>query len=579
MAINRLRARSWPGRRRTCRPCRCRRGCRSRACRPPLGVADVDPRAEARERGGAGHDDAPGEGEAVVARGARDRDAVRLAVAAGGAERVGEAHVDELHRRAGQVVDRDRVGAAAGERVDLLEVAQLERDAVGVAREPHAPAGRLHAERLGRVGAAEEQRVAARAAVDAVAPVAGRPAEAVEVAAEPGHVVAAAAGDVVELGAAEQHVVAGPAAHDVGAVAAVERERHPGRRRAEDVVAAAAFDGQLIRRLGALELHERRAEHGHAAERADRDLLVLVGAANGRPVARAVAGAQVDVDLEHVGRGEVVDGHAGRAVEPAGAHDVDPVELERLGVARQPCPVAGGRRAEPLAGAAVGERVEALAQVHADAVEAAAVDVEVDRAVVAEVDVHTPGTRAQPDGVVIGAAGDEQGPLLDPDGRRALDEVALAVARLRAAQVAADLLGERAGQLGVGEIGDQEQPLVERHRSAEQPLARRRIREQAVAQRLGGDAGDLELDRVDLVVAARQVVEREHRLLLEATRGCRPRSRAARPRRRDRRRTPASARTSSCRGRRRRRRRRGAASRAASRRPARRSARPHARTP
>ena len=145
-----------------------------------------------------------GDRERVVAVGAGDRDAVRLTVAAREAESRGEADVDERDRRAAEVADRERVGAAARERVDLLEVGQLHRDVPDVAREAHAPADRRHVERLGGVLSEEEQRVAARAAVDVVAAVARRPAEAVEVAAEAGDVVALAALDVVEVGAADR---------------------------------------------------------------------------------------------------------------------------------------------------------------------------------------------------------------------------------------------------------------------------------------------------------------------------------------------------------------------------------------
>jgi hypothetical protein len=57
---------------------------------------------------------------------------------------------------------------------------------------------------------------------------------------------------------------------------------------------------------------------------------------------------------------------------------------------------------------------------------------------------------------------------------------------------------------------------VERHRAAEQPLLRDRVGEQAVAQRPRGDVRDLELDRVGVGVARRQVVEGQNRLLEEA---------------------------------------------------------------
>ena len=48
--------------------------------------------------------------------------AIGLTVAGGRAEAGREAHVDEVDRGAGEVADRERVLATAGEGVDLLEL-------------------------------------------------------------------------------------------------------------------------------------------------------------------------------------------------------------------------------------------------------------------------------------------------------------------------------------------------------------------------------------------------------------------------------------------------------------------------
>ena len=191
----------------------------------------------------------------------------------------------------------------------------------------------------------------------------------------------------------------------------------------------------------------------------------------------------------------------------------------RPAIARQPHLLPGGGRVESLVGvrAFEGNRVDPVAQLDADTVEALAFDVEVDGAVSAEVDLEPAEAVAQCHRLVVRAAGHDQRPPLDADRRRPFDELALAVVRLGAPQVAADPLGERAGELRVGELGDQQQAPAQRHGPAEQLIARRLVGEQPVAQRLRGHAGDLELDRVHLVVLARQVVEREHRLLPEAT--------------------------------------------------------------
>ncbi len=366
-----------------------------------------------------------------------------------------------------EVADGERVGAAAGQRVDLLEVLEVHDDAPDVAGEAHPPPVGGHRERLGVVAAEEEQRVAARPAVDRVAAVAGRPAEAVEVAAQGGHVVAAPALDVVEVVAADQQVVARAAEQDVGAVAAVERHPHRGGRGAQDVVAGAAAHGQPVARLRAVDRHERRSEHGHgAAEREDGGLVVVARAGDGDAVGAAVAGAEVEPDLLDEDVGEVADLDGVGAAAEIGADALERVQprLERL---------------------------------------------------VAELDLDAVAVRLDLDAVVAGAALDQQRAVLDPHRRGPLDELALAVARAGALQVAADPLREIAGEPGVLERGDEQQAAVERHGAAEQPLLRVGVGEQAVAQRLRGDAGDLEQDRVDLAVAPAQVVEREHGLLQE----------------------------------------------------------------
>jgi hypothetical protein len=154
---------------------------------------------------------------------------------------------------------------------------------------------------------------------------------------------------------------------------------------------------------------------------------------------------------------------------------------------------------------------------HADAVEPVAGDLEIERAVVAEVDLE-PVAGAESERVGVGRSGHDERPVLEPGaaGRRGFHELALAVLRHGPARVPADPLGEGGRQPGVGAVGDEQQVAVERHGAAEPALAGDRVGEQAVAQRLGCDVGDVELDRVRVRIGRGQAVEREHGLLQEA---------------------------------------------------------------
>ena len=160
--------------------------------------------------------------------------------------------------------------------------------------------------------------------------------------------------------------------------------------------------------------------------------------------------------------------------------------------------------------ALVDQLVDALAEVDLHAVVAAPAGLEVDDSVVPEVDLAF----VQGEDVVAGRAGDAQRALLDPGAAVGghVDELALAVGRLRALEVAADALGEVAGELRVLERGDEQQVPVERHRAAEQALARLLVVGEALLEGLGADAGHLEQDAVDRAVG----VEGQHGLLEEA---------------------------------------------------------------
>ena len=96
-----------------------------------------------------------------------------------------------------------------------LDVVEVHGDVADVAGQPRPAAIGRDVDVLVDVGAVEQERVVARAAVDRVAAIARIPDEGVVAAAERGHVIAAAADD---------EVVAGAAGDGVVAVAAIERE-------------------------------------------------------------------------------------------------------------------------------------------------------------------------------------------------------------------------------------------------------------------------------------------------------------------------------------------------------------------
>ena len=167
---------------------------------------------------------AAGDGDGVVAGRAVDDHGVRRAVALAAARRRRQVEVDLLDVGAGEVVDRDGVGAAQGVELDVLDAVEVHGDVADVAEQPHPRAIGRDVDVLGDVGAVEHQRVGAGLALDGVAAVARVPDERVVAGAEQGHVVAAAAVDDVVAVAAEQRVVALAADDGVVAGAAVDGE-------------------------------------------------------------------------------------------------------------------------------------------------------------------------------------------------------------------------------------------------------------------------------------------------------------------------------------------------------------------
>ena len=136
--------------------------------------------------------------------GAVDDHAVGLAVAARRRWPRGRRNLADI--RAGQVVDRDGVGAAERVEVDLLDAVGVHRDVADVAEEPQPGAVGGQVDVLVDVRAVEEHRVVAVLALDDVAAVARIPGERVVAGAEEGDVRAAVAVDRVVAVAAEERV-------------------------------------------------------------------------------------------------------------------------------------------------------------------------------------------------------------------------------------------------------------------------------------------------------------------------------------------------------------------------------------
>ena len=115
----------------------------------------------------------------VVAGGAVDGHAIGRAVADAAAGRRCEVDRDLRDAGAGEVADRDVVGAAEGDEVDVLDAVEIHGDVADVAGELHPAVVGRDVDVLVDVGAVEHQRVDAGLAFDRVAAVARIPDEGV----------------------------------------------------------------------------------------------------------------------------------------------------------------------------------------------------------------------------------------------------------------------------------------------------------------------------------------------------------------------------------------------------------------
>src|SRR5262249_16018175 len=115
-----------------------------------------------------------GRGDSVVA--SRAVDAHDVVLHAVGDAEVEEAEIDQVHARAGQVVDHDAVRSAEGEERKVLVPARVEVRVVHVAGDAEPGAGGREGHRLVGGGPADRECVPPGAALDPVVAVAGLPA-------------------------------------------------------------------------------------------------------------------------------------------------------------------------------------------------------------------------------------------------------------------------------------------------------------------------------------------------------------------------------------------------------------------
>src|SRR5262249_50504713 len=158
----------------------------------------------------------------------------------------------------------------------------------------------------------EDHLVVAGLALDDVAPFAGVPDERVVTGAHQGRVVTGPAEDLVVALATDQ---------DVHPRVAVDRQGEDARLQpagVHHVIAALGADRQPVQRpltAGNVDRGGQALDGCRTTRPGDHDRVVPARALDGDGVGRAVAGAaargalQVEVDLGHVGAGEVVDGN------------------------------------------------------------------------------------------------------------------------------------------------------------------------------------------------------------------------------------------------------------------------------
>jgi hypothetical protein len=187
-----------------------------------LHVADRGRVRQAGDRRGAR---CAGDLDRVGCAGCLQTHGVDLAVPGVASERPFEVDVQLDEVGPGEALRLDRVRAAERLEGDLLDVIEVHRDAGDVAEEANALAVRRDVDVLGDAGAVERHRVRAALALDAVAAVAGIPAEDIVGGPQEGRVVAPVPVDEVVVRSALQRLGATAAVDRVLVVLTVQRGR------------------------------------------------------------------------------------------------------------------------------------------------------------------------------------------------------------------------------------------------------------------------------------------------------------------------------------------------------------------
>ena len=490
--------------------CRRHRGCRSRACRADLGVADVDRRRQAGDAWPCRRRLLAGDGDLVGAIGALDLDPVGSPPPPPGARLTSSSPTSLL-------ADAERVGARAGDGVDLLEVVEVHDDVADVAGEARRAVGSSNASASSLPRKDSESRLAPPSTVSLPSPGAqlkrskSPPRQATSSPWPPLTSSKSSPPISVSSPGPPSSTLSPSPPSSVSAIAAVEALTMSSPPRPST--------RQPVGRLGAGDRARTSGRARTPPKRADRDLVVVVGARRRRGRV-AVAGAEVGVDLEDVGRRQVADRDASSPSPASTSTRSTPRQLARP-------PARSGRRAGEPSRTSVSR---AVAEVDADAVEAvAAGSKSITPSSPRSISSRRPRVQGEP--VVGGRADDDQRALLDPRAAGgALDELALAVARPRRAsgrrRSASRSRARTRRRRGRRRAAGAGRASPSRRTAARAPPGRRAGPSRRACAVTPGTSSWI----ASTSGRALAGVERQHGLLEEAARGSCPRSCAARRR-------------------------------------------------
>ncbi len=389
-----------------------------------------------------------GDVEKIGGRRPGDADGIRLGIP-DAAER-GKVHVHLRHGRACQVIHRGGVGAAKGLEVELFDTVRVQDDVAQVAGEAQSLPVGGEVEDLVAVRSVECHDVVPGLALDRITSVTRVPSKNVVASAQQSRIVALVAVNEVVAGAADQNVGTVAAQQRVVTGPAVHRDLNQGGqvpRACECIVAAVGIEDEVF---GGADVEEERGgvdavEPHPGAVGGHREVFVPVtpidldgiDAVAALHEVGSVAGIPVElvVARTHV-RGIV----AGAAVKRFRAAAADQGIIVRLAVQRRDLGVR--KDAVPLVDP---DHVVSAAGVHEDLIKQGAVEAEVGRAVIPEVDLqHRRHPRLQ-------SQGDQVGRLRTLHDQRAVLDVC-GVRRLKVPEIVQPLLVVRQRDAAVAVI-------------------------------------------------------------------------------------------------------------------------------